>query len=123
MTTDPTAVAETPIEFDDGIPEAPTPEELAAEAEAEAAPPAPPPPDPLEPKSGGVPIWFPMPGEKVRIPRGRISQFIRFPAKWTDAPNMGIKLPFESPEAVALAGEGGLWRTCLCWPLDTSDER
>jgi hypothetical protein len=121
MTTEDKPVpAETPLEFDDGEAATETP---TIETPEEDSPPIVPPPDPLEPKSGGVPVWFPMPGEKIKIPQGRVVQFIRFPSKWTDSPRRGIPLPFESPESVALAGEGGLWRTCMCWPLDTGDER
>lgn len=76
---------------------------------------------------GGAPPWVRLPAG-LRIPRGRKAVFVRIPSRDTDAPNVGLPLPYEDEKALLHVGRGdpekgrgALWRQCILWPLDAGD--
>ena len=121
-------VAGSPIRYEDEVPPVPeTPPAAEPEPPAKAVPKVPtvaqfraaaglvP-----EPRAGGAPAWANIP-EGLAFPRGRQAMFIRIAARWTDTPWIGMPLPSDDEQAIRIAGEGGLWRQCICWPCNIGD--
>ena len=114
--------AERPLMFEEDMPEdtvgkaPPTDEEVAEQLKKAAKPQRVP-----DPESGGIPPWVRVP-DGYRFAKRRVV-FIKFPSRWTDTPSIGFPLPVEDEASIAAAGVGGLWRQCICVPLNVGDAK
>lgn len=119
MTTTDDTQAEQPLTYEPE-PEAAAETDDAAEPEAQ--------PTPVvhrvlpDAQKGGAPPWAVIP-QGLLFPRNRMSLFFRIPSNWTYSPTVGIPLRVETPLDVAEAGEGGLWRQFIVWPLSGGDQK
>lgn len=74
-----------------------------------------------KPMRAAMPAWVRKPNG-LAVPLGRTVVNLRFPSAWTDNPLKGLPLPVEDEEGIRIAGEGGLWRQCMLWPLTDTEE-
>jgi hypothetical protein len=62
-------------------------------------------------KDGGAPAWAIIP-DALLFPKGRVTYFLRFPARWTNTPKKGIT-----------DAQGVVWRQCIVWAMSVGDKK
>lgn len=87
-----------------------TPEELKA-VQDEKPEIKPLPNDLPDAKDGGAPAWAILPHD-ILFPKGRVTYFLRFPARWTNTPNKGL-----------VDANGVRWRQCIVWAMSVGDKK